>query len=83
MSPRSLHGSPQLSLTLARDSHSSGVSVWILEPSGSVWPHARLLLGERWNDPLPGAEGCVEIAIQALQTILGEIRGLAEKDSPD
>jgi hypothetical protein len=76
--PRSenLCGSPQLTLTLGRDRHSSGVSVYLMEPSGSVWPRIRLLMAERWNDPLPGEEGCLEIAIQALQTRLGELRGL-------
>lgn len=75
---KELYGCPQLTLTLARDRHSSGVSVWLMTPSGSTWPSIKLLLAERWNDVLPGEEGCLEIAIQALQTILGQVRGLSE-----
>lgn len=72
----SLHGSPELLLVLGRDRHSSGVSVTIRIPSGGVYPHSKLLLAERWNDSLPGVEGCVELAITALQAVLGELRGL-------
>jgi len=73
-----LYGSPQLTLTLGRDRHSSGVSVWLWTPTGSHWPSVKLLMGERWQAPLPGEEGCVELAITALQSILGEIRGIGE-----
>lgn len=75
----SLHGSPQLTLTLGRDQHSSGVSIWLVTPSGSVWPHHKLVFAERWNSSLPGEEGCLEIAIQALQSALGELRGLTKE----
>lgn len=73
--PRSeaLCGSPQLTLTLGRDRHSSGVSVWLQTPTGSIWPSIKLLLSERWNDALPGERGCLEIAIQALQQVLKEL----------
>jgi hypothetical protein len=75
-----LYGSPQLTLTLARDKHSSGISVWLMSPSGSKWPSIKCMGSERWNAPLPGEEGCLEIAIQYLQQLLGEVRGLSEKD---
>lgn len=75
-----LYGSPQLTLTLGRDRHSSGISVWLMSPSGSKWPKIKLMGAERWNDGLPGEEGCVEIAIAFLQSILGELRGLSDPD---
>lgn len=70
---RSLRGCPELTLVLRRDAHSSGIAVWMKTPSGGDWPHAKLLLSERWNDPLPGEEGCLRIAVQALKQILGGI----------
>lgn len=81
-SDRLLYGSPELTLTLGRDKHSSGVSVLLRTPSGGAYPHIRLMLAERWNAPLPDEEGIVEIAIQALQAILGEIRGIAPGQQP-
>lgn len=80
--PRSeaLCGSPQLTLTLGRDRHSSGISVWLQTPTGSIWPTTKLLFAERWNDALPGEEGMCEIVIQALQAHLGKIRGIGDGD---
>lgn len=77
----SLHGSPELTLTLGRDRHSSGVSVWLRVPTGGNFPHRRLLMSERWASPLPGEVGCVELAIQALQSLLGELRGLQDGEA--
>lgn len=81
-SDRLLYGSPELTLTLGRDKHSSGVSVFLRTPSGGAYPHSRLMFAERWNAALPGEEGIVEIAIQALQAVLGEIRGIAPGQQP-
>ena len=75
---RALHGCPQLSLLLGRDERSSGVLVVLTTPGEGEWPTPRTLLAERWMEILPGEEGCIEIAIQALQTILGRIRGIGE-----
>lgn len=73
-----LFGSPELTLSIGRDKHSSGVSVWLRYPSGGEFPAIKLMLAERWNDPIPGEEGIVEIAIAALQSVLGEIRGIQD-----
>lgn len=75
---RDLCGSPELVLTIGRDRHSSGCSIFLRTPSGGEYPRSRLLLSERWNAPIPGEEGIVVIAIQALQSVLGEIRGIQE-----
>jgi hypothetical protein len=78
----SLHGSPEVTITLGRDRHSSGISVRARTPSGGQHPHVNLLMAERWNDPLPGVEGCVEIVITALQSVLGELRGMQREADP-
>jgi hypothetical protein len=75
---RELHGSPLLQMVVRRDKHSSGVAVWVMLPTGGEFPSVNLVMAERWNDPLPGEEGTIEIAIAALQTALGKIRGLQE-----
>jgi hypothetical protein len=82
-SDRLLYGSPELCLTIGRDKHSSGVSVFLRTPSGGMYPKSRLMFAERWNDPIGGEEEIVTIAIQALQAILGEIVGLAERPARD
>lgn len=82
-SDRLLYGSPELTLTLGRDKHSSGISVFLRTPSGGMYPHSRLLLAERWNDPIVGEEALVGTAIQGLRQILWEIRGLSERPAQD
>jgi hypothetical protein len=80
MRARDLHDSPLLQMVVRRDKHSSGVAVWFMLPNGGEFPSVNLVMAERWNDPLPGEEGTLEIAIAALQTALGKIRGLQEDE---
>lgn len=78
-----LHGCPTLILYVGRDRHSSGVSLWLRTPSKGRYAHTELRVAERWRALITDEESAIVVAIQALQSRLGVMRGLQPDPGQD
>lgn len=61
---------PELHVIVGRDSESSGVNVYVWQPTGGTHPHYEVLFDARWVSPISSTEEALRIARDAITAAL-------------